>query len=102
MREVGVHDDDEVARCELQAVDVGGAEAELAGARAELDARGGVGFLELLGDFLRSVRGAVVNDYELPVDVAVARDEVNAGLYLKGGSWGWDLGGGDGRGRTFR
>jgi hypothetical protein len=33
MREVGVHDDDEVAGRELQAVDVGRAEAEFAGSR---------------------------------------------------------------------
>jgi hypothetical protein len=37
VREVGVHDDDEVAGGELQAVDVGSAEAELAGAGLEDD-----------------------------------------------------------------
>jgi len=68
--EVGVHDDDEVAGGELQAVDVGGAEAELAGARLEEDAGGAVGALELFGDFLGAVGGAVVDDYELPVEVA--------------------------------
>ena len=52
--EVGVHDDDEVARRELQAVDVGGAETQLAGAGADLDVRG-VDFGELSGDFLGAV-----------------------------------------------
>jgi hypothetical protein len=70
MREVGVHDDDEVARRELQAVHVGGAEAELACARADLDALGGVGFLELRGYFLCAVGRAVVDDDEFPVEVA--------------------------------
>lgn len=67
--EVGVHDDDEVARCELEAVDVGGAEAELACARPDLDVRG-VDFGKLRGDFLGTVGGAVVYDDELPVEVA--------------------------------
>jgi hypothetical protein len=70
VREVGVHDDDEVAGCELQAVDVRCAEAELAGARLEEDVWG-VGFCELVGDDLGAVGGAVVDDYELPVEVAV-------------------------------
>jgi hypothetical protein len=51
-------------------VDVGGAEAKFAGARADLDALGGVGFLELGCDFLRAVGGAVVDDDEFPVEVA--------------------------------
>lgn len=69
--EIRVHDDHVVSGCELQAVDVGGAEAEFASARADLDALGGVGFLELGGDFLGAVGGAVVDDYEFPVKVAV-------------------------------
>ena len=44
VREIRVHDDDEVARCELQAVDVGGAEAEFARARVEFYFGGAVGF----------------------------------------------------------
>lgn len=68
--EVRVHDDDEVAGRKLQAVHVGGTEAELAGARLEEDARGAVGALELARDFLGAVGGAVVDDYELPVEVA--------------------------------
>jgi hypothetical protein len=67
--EVGVHDDDKVARRELQAVDVGGAEAELAGAGLEDDVRG-VGLDELVGDLLGAVGGAVVDDDEFPVELA--------------------------------
>jgi hypothetical protein len=72
MAEIRVHDDDEVARCELQAVDVGGSEAEFTSACADLDAGGCVDFLELGGDFLGSVWGAVVDDDEFPVEFAVA------------------------------
>jgi hypothetical protein len=67
--EVGVHDDDEVARRELQAVNVGCSEAELAGAGLEDDVWG-VGFDELVCDFLGAVGGAVVDDDELPVEFA--------------------------------
>lgn len=68
--EVGVHDDDKVAGDELQAVDVGRSEAQLAGARLEDDV-GGVGLDELVGDILGSVGRAVVDDDEFPVQVAV-------------------------------
>ena len=67
--EVGVHDDDEVARDELQAVDVGGAEAQLAGASLEDDV-GGVGLDELVGDVLGAVGRAVVDDDEFPIELA--------------------------------
>lgn len=50
---------------------VGGAQAELAGAGADLNAFGGVGFLELGGDFLGAVGGAVVDDDEFPVEVTI-------------------------------
>jgi hypothetical protein len=53
----------------LQAVNVGGAEAEFTGACADLDALGGVDLLELRGDFLGAVGGAVVDDDEFPVKV---------------------------------
>jgi hypothetical protein len=90
VREVGVHDDDEVAGCELQAVDVRCAEAELAGARLEEDVWG-VGFCELVGDDLGAVGGAVVDDYELPVEVAVDGGRVSEVL--------WE---GERKGRTAR
>ena len=70
VREVGVHDDDEVAGCVLQAVDVGGSESEFTSAGADLDALGGVDLLELGGDFLGTVGGAVVDDDEFPVEIA--------------------------------
>jgi hypothetical protein len=68
--EIGVHDDDKVAGRDLQSVDVGGAEAELAGAGLEDNMRC-VGLDELVGDLLRAVGGAVVDDDELPVKLAI-------------------------------
>lgn len=65
--EVGVHDDDVVTRCELQAVDVGGAQAEFAGAWFQDDVVCAVERLELVGDFLGAVGGAVVDDDYFPV-----------------------------------
>ena len=76
--EIRVHDDDEVARGELQAVDVGGSETKFTGARADLDAGGCVDFLELGGDFLGAVGGAVVDDDEFPVEFAVKQSLVVA------------------------
>lgn len=49
-------------------MDVGRAETELAGASFEVYVWC-VGFCELVGDDLGSVWGAVVDDYELPVEV---------------------------------
>lgn len=66
--EVGVHDDNEVASDELQAVNVGRTEAKLSSARLEVNV-GRVGLDELLGDFLRAVRGAIVNNDDFPVQV---------------------------------
>jgi hypothetical protein len=83
VREVGVHDDDEGARGELQAVDIGRPKAELASAGLEEDV-GGVGFCELVGDDLRSVGGAVVDDYEFPVEVSVNEQLVRR---FRGGGW---------------
>lgn len=51
-------------------MDVGGAEAQLAGAGADLDAGGRVDLLQLGGDLLGAIGGAVVDDDELPVEVA--------------------------------
>lgn len=69
--EIGVHDDDEGAGGGAEAVDVGGAEAEFAGAGAEEDACGAVEVLELLGDGEGAVGGGVVDDDDFVVDVAV-------------------------------
>ena len=68
MREVGVHYYHEVAGAELQTVNVGCTEAEFACAGFEEDVWR-VGFCELVCDDLSSVRGAVVDDYELPVEL---------------------------------
>ncbi len=73
VREVGVHDDDEVARRELQPVHVRRAEAELASARAQLHACRAVHALQLLSNGLRAVGRRVVNDDNLPVEVAKFR-----------------------------
>jgi hypothetical protein len=62
VREVGVHDYYVVAGAELQTVDVGGSEAELACARVEVD-MWGVDFGELLGDGLGAVGRGVVDYY---------------------------------------
>jgi hypothetical protein len=70
VREVGVHDDDEVALGELQPVDVGRAQAQLARARLQHDARGAVDLLQLLGNVLRAIRGAVVDDDEFPIELS--------------------------------
>ena len=70
MREVGIHYYHEVAGAELKTVNVGCAETKLACASFEEDVWG-VGFRELICDNLRSIRGAVVYDYELPVKVPV-------------------------------
>ena len=73
--EVGVHDDDEGAGSELQAVDVGGAQAQLSGAGLEEDAVRGVEGLELSGDLLGAVWAGVVDDDDFPVQVAVGGEE---------------------------
>lgn len=80
VREVGVHNDDEVARCELQAVDISGAEAELAAAGVQFHFGGAVGFDQLVGDFLRAVGGAVINDDDFVVEFAGAGFVRRAGL----------------------
>lgn len=73
---VGVHDDDKVARGELQAVDVGRAETKLASARLEEDVRA-VGLDELVGYFLGAVGRAIVDNDEFPVELAVVSRHVS-------------------------
>lgn len=85
MREVGVHDYDEVAGCVVQAVDVCGAETKLACSWLEDDIRwlwGGwvVCFHELFGDFLCAVRGAVIDYYDFPVEVSRWEMDYQKGL----------------------
>lgn len=87
MREIGVHDDDKVARNVLQAVDVGRAEAEFAGARSqELDGQPfddrtsathdsvlAVDRLQLACDVLRAVGARIVDNHNLPVQIVRAK-----------------------------
>ena len=73
VREVGVHDDDEVARHELEAVDVGRSETQLSRAGLEHHVRR-VGLDQLLRDYLRAIGGAVVDDDEFPVELAAKTD----------------------------
>lgn len=69
--EVGVHDDNEVTGSILQTVDVGGSQAELALAGLEDDVFGAVEALELLADLESTVRGAIVNDNDFPIQIAI-------------------------------
>lgn len=80
VREIGVHDDHEVAAGILEAMDVRGAEAEFAGAGFQDDALGGVEFLELFGDGLGAIWGGVVNYYEFPIE----RTEIAINYYVRG------------------
>ena len=67
VREIGVHYYYVGSGSVFEAVDVGGAETEFAGAGFENDAGGGVEGLELLGYGEGAVGGAVVDDYYFPV-----------------------------------
>jgi hypothetical protein len=70
--EVGVHDDNEVPRSELQAVDVSCSEAKFASSWLE-EHVWAVGFDELVGYNLGAVWGAIVDDNKFPVEVATGR-----------------------------
>ena len=70
VREIRVHYDDKRARSVFQPMHVGGTETELAGSGFEDDVGRVVEVLELLGDFEGAVGGAVVDDYDFPVEVA--------------------------------
>ena len=52
-------------------MDIGGSETELARSWVQLYVLGVVGGDELFGDCLGAVGGAVVDDYEFPVEIAV-------------------------------
>lgn len=67
--EIGVHDDNEVAGAEFQAMDVSGSQAELACAGLEDDVFFAIELLELLRDLEGAVRGSVVNDNDLPIQI---------------------------------
>lgn len=87
--EIGIHDDDEVARRELEPVDVCCAETKLACAGLEEDMRC-VGFDELVGYDLGAIWAAVVDDDEFPVEVpAQGAVSLFLCLYLNANK-GWD------------
>lgn len=83
MREIGVHDDNIVAGDELETVNVCRSKTKLSCARFEED-MGRVGFCELVCDHLGSVRGSVVNDDELPVELAARRKLASIPMLLLG------------------
>ncbi len=62
VREIGIHDDDEIPRCRFETMDVSGAKAEFTRARAEEDMFRVIQFLELLGDFEGAVGGGIVDN----------------------------------------
>ncbi len=76
VREIGVHDDDEVAGCRFEAVNISGAEAEFTGPRAQEDVFGVVQLLHLFGDFEGAVRGGIVDDDDFVVEVVFGESVV--------------------------
>jgi hypothetical protein len=80
--EIRVHEDDVVARAELEAVDLGGAEAELAGALEDADLVRALRDLELLRDLLRPIGTAVLDDDDLLREAAAeGREGKKKGTY---------------------
>lgn len=68
--EIGVHDDNVVAGAVDETMDVSSSKAELALAGLQVDVLGAVELLELLSDLEGAVRGAIVDNNDLPVQVA--------------------------------
>lgn len=54
-------------------MDVGGTKTELTLAGLEIDVFGTIQILELLGDFKGAIRGTIVNNDNLPIQVAVQK-----------------------------
>lgn len=67
--EVSIHDDHEIAGGIFQAVDISGSQTKLALAGLEDDVIGAVERLELLRDLEGAVRGSIVNDNDLPIQL---------------------------------
>lgn len=81
--EIGIHDDDKVATCKLQAVHVCGAQAELASTSLELDVRV-VDLNQLPSDILGAIGRAVVNNDKFPVNITENSDKLVAKvLFIK-------------------
>jgi hypothetical protein len=74
MGEIGVHDDNKIPSHKLKPVNIRSSETELSGARFEDDAVGAVSSDKLFRDLLGSVGGAIVNNNEFPVELAVGEE----------------------------
>lgn len=72
VREIRVHEEDEIARGKLEAVNVRAPEAKLATALEDLQAVAAKNTLQCQGDFVRAVRAAVLHDDDLVVEFAAA------------------------------
>lgn len=84
--EIGVHDDNKIPSHKLKPVNIRGSETELSGARFEDDAVGAVSSDKLFRDFLGSVGGAIVNNNEFPVELAVGEGvDINVRAFVLGG-----------------
>ncbi len=73
--QVGVHQHNVVVHALLEAVDIGGAEAELSGSGVEHDFVGAVDSLQLLDLVLSAVRRVVVDDDDLHFDLPAPDNE---------------------------
>jgi hypothetical protein len=73
VREVRVHDYDKVPLSELKSMDICGSQSKLPRAWLEHDLVGPVDADELFRNVLRAIRGGVVNDDELPGEIAAKR-----------------------------
>lgn len=68
--EIGVHDDNKIARRELQTVNVRRSETEFASSGLENDSVGAPDLLELFCDVLCAIGRSVVDYDDFPVEVA--------------------------------
>jgi len=71
MGEVCVHDYHKIPSTKLQAVDVGGSQTELSCPRLQYNPIAPIYSSELLGYFLRSIRTGVIDNDDLPIEIAL-------------------------------
>lgn len=69
--EIGVHDNNEVASHVFQAVHVSGSQAKLALSGLEDNVFGAIELLKLLRDFEGAVRGSIIDNNDLPIELSV-------------------------------
>lgn len=74
--EVGVHDDNKVARGIFQAVDVSCTQTKLALTGLKDDVFRAIEVLELLRDLEGAVRGSVVDDNNFPIQLSIIEKEI--------------------------